>query len=164
MQKPDRPVGLANALPFSGLGAAEPATRFYADASAATRSVCNGGMGGGVLRYRPLTATRIFRGLIDSTIDNHRNRALAIEKVLGVHLTANRTSRTLPIESRRSVYRRACADTRPNGHDPPKARSTGPAHRLPSARMLVEITSQIDRWPYRTYALPGICKRPFRIR
>ena len=31
-------VGLANALPFSGLGAAKPAPRFYADASAATRS------------------------------------------------------------------------------------------------------------------------------
>jgi hypothetical protein len=28
-----------NALPFSGLGAAKPALRFYADASAATRSV-----------------------------------------------------------------------------------------------------------------------------
>jgi hypothetical protein len=31
--------GLPNALPFSGLGAAKPALRFYADAAAATRSV-----------------------------------------------------------------------------------------------------------------------------
>jgi len=30
--------GRANALPFSGLGAAKPAPRFYADAAAATRS------------------------------------------------------------------------------------------------------------------------------
>jgi hypothetical protein len=29
---------LPNALPFSGLGAAKPALRFYADTSAATRS------------------------------------------------------------------------------------------------------------------------------
>ena len=29
---------MSNALPFSGLGAAKPALRFYADASAATRS------------------------------------------------------------------------------------------------------------------------------
>jgi hypothetical protein len=33
-----RRESLANALPFSGLGAAKPALRFYADASAATRS------------------------------------------------------------------------------------------------------------------------------
>jgi len=32
-------LGLSNGLPFSGLGAAKPALRFYADASAATRSV-----------------------------------------------------------------------------------------------------------------------------
>jgi hypothetical protein len=31
-------LGLSNDLPFSGLGAAKPAPRFYADASAATRS------------------------------------------------------------------------------------------------------------------------------
>ena len=39
--EPDRRVSV-NALPFSGLGAAKPALRFYAYASAATRSVCNG--------------------------------------------------------------------------------------------------------------------------
>jgi len=40
-QSSERPTPrsrLSNALPFSGLGAAKPARRFYADASAATRS------------------------------------------------------------------------------------------------------------------------------
>jgi hypothetical protein len=32
-------LGLSNDLPFSGLGAAKPAPRFYADATAATRSL-----------------------------------------------------------------------------------------------------------------------------
>src|SRR5450631_249755 len=38
-------MGPPNALPFSGLGAAKPALRFYADASAATRSAtaCSAG-------------------------------------------------------------------------------------------------------------------------
>jgi len=36
---------LPNGLPFSGLGSAKPAPRFYADAAAATRSVCNGMFG-----------------------------------------------------------------------------------------------------------------------
>ena len=40
-------LSLANALPFSGLGAAMPALLFYAGASAATRSErCNGLFGG----------------------------------------------------------------------------------------------------------------------
>jgi hypothetical protein len=34
-----------NALPFSGLGAAKPALRFYADASAATRSAATAVLG-----------------------------------------------------------------------------------------------------------------------
>jgi hypothetical protein len=32
-------MGLPNALPFSGVGAAKPAPRFYADVPAATTSV-----------------------------------------------------------------------------------------------------------------------------
>jgi len=36
---------LSSVLPFSGLGAANSAHQFYADASAATRSVCNSFMG-----------------------------------------------------------------------------------------------------------------------
>jgi hypothetical protein len=35
-----------NGLALSGLGAAKPTLRFYADASAATRSVCNAWFGG----------------------------------------------------------------------------------------------------------------------
>jgi hypothetical protein len=115
------------------------------------------------VRCRRLITTGIFCGLVYSTVDDCWHSALAIDKVARVYLTANRTSRTLPIESRRSIDRRTCADTRPNGHDPPKAKSTvaGPAHRLPPAGMLVKSTSHINwriRW---TYALAAICKRPF---
>jgi hypothetical protein len=51
----------ANALPFSSVGAAKPELRFYADASAATRSVSNGLLGRPRCRGRRFTCSPLLQ-------------------------------------------------------------------------------------------------------
>jgi hypothetical protein len=143
--------------------------QFHADATGRKVPACGQrGTGNQRMRQRrPPVASgtfyrqRDFHESVDPSIDACWFRALAIDKRVGAQ-SAHGKARTLPIESRRSIDRRVCADTRPNGHDLPKAQAgvAGPAHRLPSAGMLVKSTGRINRWPRWTYALPAICKRP----